>query len=364
MGRISVSRALSVALLTASTACAQSAILGVDPTIGPVAATIVVFGTVQRATVTDRTALPSDLNITVDCHHGSLHDGGGVSLAGQFRFTMTPDPAAIQSGDICAVEAKAFGYESTITRFPIRSATGMVELGILTIARNASGNAQEQNKERIALTVSATSLQAPPEAVKLFAQGTRLLQEGKFAPAAKDFEGAIKIYANYAESWLNLGRVRMSLNTIDPARDAFLRAAQLDPQLAGPPEELGLLAVRQNDVVLAAKYLDESLRLDPVGSFRACYSDAIVNLMLKRYNVAESAARAALRFGDSGPQARVNYVLGMTLLAGSNSAEAKQRLLRYLELVPQAPEGDQVLKELNRLENVELLHCSQAVCGR
>jgi len=346
-------RAVSVALLTAAGACAQSAILGVDPTVGPVAATLVVFGTVQWAAVTDRTALPSDLAITVDCHHGNLHDGGGVSLGGQFRFTMTPDPAAIQSGDICAVEAKAFGYESTIARFPIRSTTGMVELGILTIARNARGNAQEQNRERTAMTVSATSLQAPPDAVKLFGQGTRLLQAGKFAAAAKDFEGAIKIYANYAESWLNLGRARMSLNAIGPARDAFLRAAQLDPQLAGPPEELGLLAVRQNDLVLAAKYLDESLRLDPVGSFRACYSDAIVNLMLKRYGVAESAARAALRFGDSGPQARVNYVLGMTLLAGNNNAEAKQRLTRYLDLVPQAPERDQVLKELSRLEQLD-----------
>jgi Flp pilus assembly protein TadD len=345
-------RAVSVALLTAAGACAQSAILGVEPTAGPGAATIVVFGTVQWASATDRTALPSDLAIAVDCHHGNLHDGGGVSLAGQFRFTMTPDPAAIQAGNICAVEAKAFGYDSTIARFPIRSTTGMVELGILTIARNASGNAQAQNKERTAMTVSATSLQAPPDAVKLYEQGTRLLREGKFVGAAKDFEGAIKVYASYAESWLNLGRARVNMNAPGPARDAFLRAAQLDPQLAGPSEELGLLAVRQNDVVLAAKYLDESLRLDPVGSFRACYSDAIVNLMLKRDDVAEGAARAALRFGDSGPQARVNYVLGMTLLARSNNVEAKQHLTRYLELVPQAPERDQVLKELNRLEQL------------
>jgi hypothetical protein len=46
-------------------------------------------------------------------------------------------------------------------------------------------------------------------------------------------------------------------------------------------------------------------------------------------------------------------VLGMTLLARSNNAEAKQHLTRYLELVPQAPERDQVLKELNRLEQLD-----------
>lgn len=321
--------------------------------MGVVASTIVVFGSVQRSAVADPTPLPSDLNIAVDCHHGNLHDGGRVSLAGQFRFTLTPDPASIAAGDICSVEAKAFGYESTIARFPIRSTTGMVEIGTLTIERNASGDAQEQNQQHDAMTVSATSLQAPPDAVRLFEKGTRLLKQGKFAAAAKDFEGAVKVYANYAESWLNLGRARVSLNAIGPGREAFLHAAELDPQLPGPPEELGLLAVRQGDLVSAAKYLDDSLRLDPVGSFRACYSDAVVNLMLKRYGAAESAARGALRFGDSGAQARVNYVLGMTLLARNNNAEAKQHLMRYLELVPQAPERDQVLKELKRLEEID-----------
>jgi hypothetical protein len=98
---------------------------------------------VQHAPATDHSALPSDLVIAIDCHHGDRHDGGGVSLSGEFRVTLTPDPASIRAGDVCAAEAKAFGYDSMIARFPIRSITGMVEPGILTIERNASGNAQQ-----------------------------------------------------------------------------------------------------------------------------------------------------------------------------------------------------------------------------
>jgi hypothetical protein len=74
--------------------------------------------------------------------------------------------------------------------------------------------------------------------------------------------------------------------------------------------------------------------------------------MLKRYDVAETSARAALSFGESGTETRADYVLRMTLLARSNNAEAEQHLLRYLELVPKAPEGDQVLRELCRLEEI------------
>jgi len=345
-------RLFAVAVAATSAVCAQETVQGGDSGAGPGPSTIIVTGSVERATSGDDTALPSDLRIAVDCH-GNFTDGGGASLSGQFRFTLTPDAQALAANSLCTVHATAFGWDSSSLRFPVRSSSGVVNIGALAISRNASGNAQDRNKERTGRTVSATSLKAPPGAVKLFDRGVHSLQQGKFADAAKDFESANKIYPDYAESWLNLGRARVETGSIDTARDAFLRAAQLDPQLAAPPEELGLLAAGQKDLVSAARYLDESIRLDPGGSYRACYSDAVVNLMLKRYAVAESSARAALRFGDTGAQARINYVLGMTLLATGNNAEAKRHLLRYLELSPNVPERDQIEKELSRISQLE-----------
>jgi tetratricopeptide (TPR) repeat protein len=325
---------------------------GGDSGSGPVVSIIIVSGSVQKVSADDDSTLPPDLRIAVDCH-GDSSDGGGASPSGQFRFTLKPNIQALNANSLCSVEAKAFGYDSGMLRFPVRSSTGLINIGALTIQRNASGEAQDRNKEHGASTVSATSLKAPPNAVKLFEQGMHSLQQTKFANAAKDFEAAIQIYPNYAESWLNLGRARLGMSSPDSAREAFFRAAQLDPQLAEPPEELGLLAAGQNDLVSAARYLDDSLRLDPGNSFRACYSDAVVNLMLKRYDIAERSARAALRFGESGNQARANYVLGMALLATGDNAEAKQHLLRYLELSPKAPEREQIQKELNRLDRIE-----------
>jgi tetratricopeptide (TPR) repeat protein len=256
---------------------------------------------------------------------------------------------AIQAASICTVEAKAFGYDSTIGHIPVQSSSGLFTLDPLTIQRSDRGAVPQ---ERTAKTVSATSLKAPANAVKLFDHGAQSLQKRKFTDAAKDFESAIKLYPDYAEAWLNLGRARVSLDSLVPAREAFRRAAELDPQMAGPPAELGLLAARQGDVASAARYLDESLRLDPAGSFQTCYSDALVNFVLKRYEVAESSARAALRFGETPAQARADYILGMALLALGSNDEARQRLVRYLELAPKAPERDQVMKELSRLDQI------------
>jgi tetratricopeptide (TPR) repeat protein len=345
-----VTAAVFVSLTMALATARAQDVLGIDQATGPVATTLVVMGTVELATPGEDKSLPPDLRIAVDCH-GNLTDGGGVSLGGRFRFTLTPTALALSSANICVVEAKVLGYESTEAKFSVRSTSGMVNLDVITI--QPKGNPQAQIQEHSGKTVSATSLKAPADAVKLFERGTRSLQNQKFADAAKDFESAVKIYPGYAEAWLNLGRARVSLDALAPAREAFLRGAELDPQMAGPPAELGLLAARQNDLTAAARYLDESLRLDPGNSYQTCYSDALVNLVLKRYDVAERSARAALRFGDTPAQARADFVLGMALLARGGNAEAKQRLRRYLELSPAAPEREQVTKELSRLDRLE-----------
>jgi tetratricopeptide (TPR) repeat protein len=327
---------------------AQAPVQGPDGGTGPFLPNIVVTGSVQFAAPVEGAPLPSDLRILVDCH-GNFTDGGVVSQGGRFRFVLTPGALAIQAASICSVEAKAFGYESTIGHIPVQSSSGLFTLDPLTIQRSDRGAVP---KERTAKTVSATSLKAPPDAVKLLERGVQSLQKQKFAVAAKAFESAIKIYPDYAEAWLNLGRARVSLGSMGPGRDAFIRAAELDPQMAEPPAELGLLAARQGDVASAARYLDESLRLDPAGTFQTCYSDALVNFVLRRYDVAERSARAALRFGETPAQARADYVLGMALLALGSNGEARQRLVRYLELAPKAPERDQVMKELSRLDQI------------
>ena len=342
-------RVLVAAVALAAGMRAQDTVQGDRAGAGNAASTIIVTGSVERDSPGEETTIPSGLHVVVECH-GETFDGGGNNQTGQFRFTIAPDPLTVAANTLCMAQAVLFGWDSSLPRFAIRPGAGMINIGAITIHRNASGNAQDQAQERTGRTISATSLKAPPNAVKLFDRGLHSLQQGKFPDAIKDFESANKIYPDYAESWLNLGRARAAGGAVDTARDDFLRAAQLDPQLAEPPEELGLLAAEQKDLVTAARYLDESIRLNPGSSFRACYSDAVVNLMLKRYDAAESSARAALRFGDAGTQARVNYVLGIALLARGENTEAKQRLERYLELTPKAPERDQIEKELSRMD--------------
>ncbi|HVY95183.1 MAG TPA: tetratricopeptide repeat protein [Bryobacteraceae bacterium] len=279
--------------------------------------TLTVSGSVQLASANRQDVLPSDIQLAVDCKGQSV-DGGSVSPSGKFHFSMNPDPLAIEGATICTVEAKVFGYDSTVAKFSVRSSTGVVNAGTIMLTRNSAGNVRSGDRGAAGATVSATSLRAPPAAVKQFEQGKQSLRQKKSDKAAASFEAAIRIYPEYADAWMNLG----------------------------------LMAVQQSDLLTAARDLDEALRVDSGVSFQACYADALVNLMLKRYDVAEKAARAALRHGDGGTNARVNFVLGMALLARGANVEARGRLMRYLELAPEAPEREQIQREFDRLDRL------------
>ena len=134
---------------------------------------IIVVGSVQRDSPADDATLPSDVHLAIQCH-SVIYDAGSPNQSGQFTYTQRPDPAVIRGAGECAVEAKAFGYESTVAKFSARSVTGLLNIGALTIT------AREQSKERTGTTVSATSLRAPPNAKKFYDHGMRSVQQQKF----------------------------------------------------------------------------------------------------------------------------------------------------------------------------------------
>src|SRR4051812_49181338 len=140
-------RLIFATVLAVIAAYAQGGIMDVRPiSMSDAKATIVISGMVERSSADGEKSLPPDMRIKLDCH-GALSDGGGVELSGQFRFTMTPDPMAIVADNICVAEAKSFGYDSTVAKFPVRSSSGLVNIGVITVTRNSTGDAQDHGGE-------------------------------------------------------------------------------------------------------------------------------------------------------------------------------------------------------------------------
>ena len=243
----------------------------------------------------------------------------------------------------CELRANLAGFTSdTINLFNRRSSRNP-EVGMIVLHRIAGVEGT---------SISVTSMMAPKDAKKAYEHGLQSLLKNKPDDAVKDFEKAVAAYPKYADAWLNLGKLRLDQQAIEPARAALVKAIESDPKLVSPYIELGLLAARDGNWQESGKYLDRAMELDPVDFPQAWYADAVANYNLKKYDAAEKAARTAVKLDPKHVNPRSGYLLGLILAEKRDYAGASAELTAYLKLAPNAPDMAQVKDQLGQIEKL------------
>jgi tetratricopeptide (TPR) repeat protein len=266
--------------------------------------------------------------------------GGAQSAGGANALAVDPFGSRMMN---CELRASLAGYTSdTINLFNRRSGDSP-DVGTLMLRRVAGVEGS---------SVSVTSMMAPKEAKKAYEHGLQSLLKNKSGDASKDFEKAVALYPKYADAWVNLGKLRIEQQQMEPARTALLKAIEADPKLVTPYVELGLLAAKSTDWLESGKYLDRAVELDPVDYPQAWYADAVANYNLKKYDAAEKSARAAVKLDPRHANPRSDYLLGLVLAEKQNYAAAVEELTTYLKLAPNAPDLAQVRDQIGQLEKL------------
>ncbi|HVW09741.1 MAG TPA: tetratricopeptide repeat protein [Bryobacteraceae bacterium] len=242
----------------------------------------------------------------------------------------------------CDLRATLPGYESDEVTLTERHATDRSDVGTIMLHRVFAIDG---------VAVSSTSLNAPKKARDEYESGLKAMRSGRMDAAAKEFERAIAAYPVYANAWLELGRVRQQLGAAASAREAWKKATEIDPRLAGPYVELGIDAGLSHDWKTATQYLDRGLRLDPVDYPEAWFGDAVAHYYLGENDFAEKSAREAVRLDPKGLNPRAGYVLGMVLARKGDRAGAAAELREYLKAAPGAPDAELVKAQLAEIES-------------
>jgi hypothetical protein len=125
----------------------------------------------------------------------------------------------------CELIANAPGFRSAAIDLGSHRAMDNPDLGTIVLHRLANVEGT---------SVSATSLNAPKDAKKAWEKGVQLLHKSKPADASVELEKAVALYPKYANAWVDLGRARILQKQLDPAREAFLKAIDLDGKLVEP----------------------------------------------------------------------------------------------------------------------------------
>jgi len=253
---------------------------------------------------------------------------------------LAADPFSNQMSN-CEIRAELGGYRSGEINLYNRSAMDNPDIGVIVLHRLANVEGA---------SISATSFMAPKDAKKAYEHGLQSLLKSKPADAEKDFEKAVATYPKYADAWMNLGKVRLQQKSIEPAREALLKAIEADSKLVAPYIELGMMAAQQGKWEDASQYLDQGLKLDPVDFPHAWYAAAAADYNLKKYDLAEKNAREAVKADPRHVNPRSDYLLGLILAEKHDYSGAADELRAYLKLAPNAPDVTVVKDQLGRLE--------------
>ena len=259
----------------------------------------------------------------------------------------------------CELRASASGFYTTVKNLlGLDPSSGDVDVGTIVMLRGAQPKGD---------TVSAIPYKAPKDARRAYEKGLQAESTGKLADAQKYFEKSVQVYPHSPHAWFHLGSVLQKQNQNDAARNAYTQSTNIDSKFLPPYLSLAFMAYRTKNWSDVARLTAHILDLDPlnrpdVTSYildldRANYVDAYFYNALANYNLNKlaDAERSALKAErvDMGPRfPQVHLLLADIFARKSNYATSISELQRYLELLPDAKDADQIRDQLAKLQRL------------
>lgn len=115
----------------------------------------------------------------------------------------------------------------------------------------------------LAVSACAGTAPLPEKAIALNDAGARALAAGDLELADARLSVALEYSPHFVEALVNLGLVEAERGNFARARQLFLRAQRLNPDVAQPHHGLGLLAEREHRPDRAGEHYRDALRVDP-----------------------------------------------------------------------------------------------------
>ena len=273
---------------------------------------------------------------------------GGASLASETPATHL-DPNAVREDSArnwrdCELKAVLPGFVSQPVDLGARTPSiGNTNIGTIVLHRAATVEGS---------TTSATSAGVPDKARKDYERGLAEKKNGKLDSAQEKFQKAVETYPQYAEAWLELGRVQVQKNDAAGARQSFHRSIAVDSKFVSPYRELAQLAGHDKQWQELADTTDQLLALDAMDFPEAWFYNCVAKFHLENVEGAENSARQGIKIDAEHRVPKLEYVLGTILAQKGDPQGAVEHLHKYLSLSPNAPDAAEAKKKLEEVERL------------
>lgn len=290
------------------------------------------------------------LLISVNCE-GSVVNSTQTDTKGRFVITFTntsgmpgtPEDAQRQMERMyegCKVQAVLSGFRSTALTITQHNLRDEPNLGTIVLSPEGSGSGTE---------ISETTHAAPAEGLKRYEKARAEWADQKPDAAERDLKKAVEIYPQFADAWLQLGKLQESSDP-EEARNSFGKALAADPNYVLPYEQLAVLEAKQGKWKEALGDTTHALQLDPAGTPEIWYYDAAAKFYLGKTEAALTSAQKALAIDPRHTVAGAEQLLAVILARRADYDGALQHLRSSLTYLPAGPNADLVKQQIAQLE--------------
>lgn len=290
------------------------------------------------------------LFVTVTCS-GKVVYTTETDAKGNFAITKIKLPGALgKEGDSqrqmethfegCVVQGKVSGFHSSTITITQRNLRDDPELGTITLSRITKGTAT---------TISETTDTVPAKAIKSFEKARAKMMQHKPDEAERELKKALQIDSNFAEAWLQLGKLQESSDS-KAARESFSKAIEADPKFVLPYEQLAALASKSGDWKTVLDDTNHLAQVYPEGTAQNWYLNALANYQMGHIDAAEVSARKSLALDPRHTILNTEQLLAVILAGKGDFAEAIKHLQNSLTYVPPGPNSDLLKQQIAKLE--------------
>jgi tetratricopeptide (TPR) repeat protein len=296
----------------------------------PILVNVVCNGDTRYSTVTDA---KGNFLISPKPGDAAANTASGPGADGQNKF------AAQYVG--CDVKAALAGFESNSVTIAQRNLTDDPNVGTITLkpAENAVGSA-----------TSATTAAAPKDAAKAYEKARSEWAENKPDKAQKDLQKAVQIDPQFAEAWYQLGKIQEAQKSPDSA-NSFQKAVAADPKFVPPYEHLVSTEAQAEKWQDVLDTTNKELELNPAGSPRLFYYNAVANMKLGKTDVAEESVKKAIAADPQHTEPNAEQLYAVILANKQDLPGALEHLRTAIKYLPPGPNADLVKKQIAQLES-------------
>lgn len=290
------------------------------------------------------------ITVTISCATGKTDLMTATGPDGKYVIDHVNLPKAYTTaGDLrnqmeqhfegCTVRAALAGYHSsadTITQRVLRDNPFLEDI-TLTPEENAPGT-----------DLSAVS-GSEPEAQKYFQKAHEEWLHRSSDAAKGDLEKVVKTDPKFAEAWYLLGRIQAATD-LKAATESLKQAQAQDPRFVPPCVWLATIAIQKRDWPEASVWASRALALDPSGTPRIWYENAVADYRLGKNEAARVAAEHALAMDPEHTVQNAEEVLALTLIDKGDYSDALDHLRNSLTYITSGPDADLIKRQIAFVE--------------